>query len=94
MEISSPYDDMNFGRDAMVVSPSNGWDSVPDIKYKCRFESCTKYCKSGYSACIEHACDECLCALALYQCIRCGKAKYCSKACQKLAWKYHKIVCS
>lgn len=45
-------------------------------------------------------CDNGLCAkkagadgAALLKCARCGWAMYCSKACQKLCWKRHKVVC-
>lgn len=34
----------------------------------------------------EHTCDPSYCA-------KCGKAKYCSKSCQKTAWKAHKKEC-
>jgi hypothetical protein len=39
-------------------------------------------------------CDECGCfAHKLSSCSRCGMAHYCSRTCQKKAWKLHKKVC-
>lgn len=38
-------------------------------------------------------CDQCQ-VVAMFACSRCTAAHYCSQACQKLAWKLHKKICS
>jgi hypothetical protein len=41
-----------------------------------------------------HACDQCLRFTdKLAQCARCHEAVYCSRECQKAAWKMHKRIC-
>lgn len=41
-----------------------------------------------------HACDQCLRFTdKLAQCARCHEAVYCSRECQKAAWKTHKLIC-
>lgn len=43
----------------------------------------------------QHACDECLLfTTKLSFCARCHEAVYCSRECQKAAWKVHKQVCA
>ena len=42
----------------------------------------------------EKTCDACgVAGSDLKLCTRCGKARYCNKACQSQAWKVHKATC-
>ena len=51
--------------------------------------------QSGFdcAAAVAHTCDNCGKFGAKKNCSQCKSAWYCTKACQKSAWKTHKAVC-
>jgi len=65
-----------------------GYDPFP-VKHNF-YGRCCKKCSDDF---VSKSCFKCRKASDVLTCSRCWNAKYCSKECQRLDWKYHKKEC-